>query len=263
MTLKGRVTLLSILACASLISVGFSAWTIQGGDSETINGTIIVDSVETRSYLSLRTPSNFKYTMDDFLIERVVGDGYIENRTTKRNKLVLAYTIDFETFLANFPHAEQVELQVKLSYSDSVMSKLEELEEAGTIDSASSYYDFFQDENLSFLGLSTIEGYEDGQKNDELVLREALLTQGISQFTFEVYNKANSLKKEQFSLYYESNLTKYEGDNLSEEEIASNELHAKYFGENVLNTSPLLFDIDQKDRFKIEAILIIRNGGDE
>ena len=41
-----------------------------------------------------------------------------------------------------------------------------------------------------------------------------------------------------------------------------NAMHAKYFGWDVLETSPLLFDIDKNARFKFEATLVIRTGGD-
>ena len=38
------------LSCASLISVGFASWVISQGDDQTVNGTIVVDTVETKDY---------------------------------------------------------------------------------------------------------------------------------------------------------------------------------------------------------------------
>ena len=46
---KGKMTLLSILACTSLMSVGFSAWTVQGGNEEIVNGTIYIDGIESKT----------------------------------------------------------------------------------------------------------------------------------------------------------------------------------------------------------------------
>ena len=47
---SGLIGAIVALSCASMISVGFASWVISQGDDQTVNGTILVDTVETKDY---------------------------------------------------------------------------------------------------------------------------------------------------------------------------------------------------------------------
>ncbi len=277
MNLKGKVTLLSFLACVSLISVGFSAWTIHGGDEAEVNGTIYVDGVETKTYLNPLGVKRFEYTIDGYLRNYGSGDSMVYPFDSYQNTFEHGYKIDIATCLKHFPSVTSIELQVRFSYSDSVIEKLnenalasynEEVNPTQTkedyIDAyVSNYYDFFNDFNMTIDSIDTVEGFdENGNKNDALIEREALLTQGITQFTYVVYDKENSIKLTNIYMDYISNIKYIENPIIVPDQLR-NEVYAKYFGYDVVNTSPLLFKIDGKDRFKFEATLILRTGGEE
>ena len=47
---SGLISAVIALSCASIVSVGFASWVISQGDTETVNGTISVDTVTQNNY---------------------------------------------------------------------------------------------------------------------------------------------------------------------------------------------------------------------
>lgn len=259
---KGKMTLLSILACTSLMSVGFSAWTVQGGNEEIVNGTIYIDGIESKTYISRKSEKELKYSIEDFIVEYQDPSNIGPSAMPKvYNDLGMSFNVDIDSCLEDFPYTTSIDLQIRLSYSDAVIARLEELEENGRIDSVSSYYDFFNDDYLYHADFN--DSYESKQlgNNEYLLERELLLERGISQLTFRIYDEEASYRNALGRFNCESLLQKFENPS-NEEQNKMNAMHAKYFGWEVLETSPLLFDIGNDARFKFEATLVIRTGGD-
>ena len=55
---SGLIGAVVALSCASLVSVGFAAWVISQGDTKTIDGNIVVDTVENREHTISFTPTS-------------------------------------------------------------------------------------------------------------------------------------------------------------------------------------------------------------
>lgn len=247
---QGKITLLSILACASMLSVGFSAWQINAGDQDSVTGTIYVDEITTKSYLKQTITRKFEYSIEGYTEQYY--DGYYAIKY-HNNIMRTHFEIDREECIEEF-NASKIELQVRLSYSDAALENVEDIED---------YYDFFADASLSSpYGYLTsgydssngnnyilaVEGYEEGIKNEELIMREALLEQGIYQFTYVIYDEENpSLVVDDLYLEYISRIDE------------NHDLYEKYFTKESLETSPLFYNAEL---FKFTSTLIIETGGE-
>lgn len=54
---SGLISAIIALSCASLVSVGFASWVISQGDAKTVDGSIVVDTVETKQHTITVSPT--------------------------------------------------------------------------------------------------------------------------------------------------------------------------------------------------------------
>ena len=54
---SGLISAVIALSCASLVSVGFASWVISQGDAKTVDGSIVVDTVQTKQHTITVSPT--------------------------------------------------------------------------------------------------------------------------------------------------------------------------------------------------------------
>ena len=54
---SGLISAVIALSCASIVSVGFASWVISQGDAKTVDGSIVVDTVQTKAHTITVTPT--------------------------------------------------------------------------------------------------------------------------------------------------------------------------------------------------------------
>lgn len=110
--LRIQCTILIILACLSIISVGFASWvTTTDSIISSVSGTIQVDDIiESNEYITEVTPTNLKFYKTGF----VSKDGEIRNFGSMNIKL----TIDIDKCKSTFNTAKSFNLYLTTTYSD-------------------------------------------------------------------------------------------------------------------------------------------------
>lgn len=264
MNLKGKVTLLSFLACVSLISVGFSAWTIHGGDEAEVNGTIYVDGVETKTYLTQDIIREFKYNRDGYLPNDVViEDGKIEVNSY-HNIMSTYYEIDVDEYKKHF-NPTKVDLEIVLTFSSEVLEYIDDLAQKAEDDiyTATYWNDFYSRMNLICSDGTNGDLYyldKDGKKQylmfyldgDIIDEDEFLRGQGKVKRTLNIYDATDPNDIFEIDHLYVSYIS------------AINQLDeiAKFFGDSL---SPLLIKGCPIFEFDTSLIISVGNvtGGDE
>ena len=95
---KSLTMILCLLTCLSLVGVGFAAWVISSGDTETVTGNITVDTVSDRRFniADVNDPENVYYglTQDTAKIAAYKIDKPWLNNNTADSKENLVITFD-------------------------------------------------------------------------------------------------------------------------------------------------------------------------
>ena len=123
--LKMQCTILIILACLSIMSVGFASWVTINDSDITISGSIVVDNVlDSNNYITCNNIQVFKYFKTGFVSDdnKIVNTGYISfdlvinNKTCKENfkdDQNLDISLQLESNNLNLFHSDIISMEVK------------------------------------------------------------------------------------------------------------------------------------------------------
>lgn len=179
MRIKFKLSLLSILACISLMSVGFSSWNLIADTEEEINGEIYVDSFETREYISdINIVKPFKYTMDGFAF----NDG---------NEMMVEVPVDIIDCVEKLD-PEIIKLKIVIEYNS---SKIKEIDE-------DNLFDYMSVEGYC-MSLNTdyyLKG-EEGSDSNKFLYALYDIYDNETTITPRVFN--TELKGNKFQIYFE------------------------------------------------------------
>ena len=120
MTLKTKMSLLLFLTSVSIVSIGFSAWSITAETTAEINGNIKVDNVVSiDDCVYLNTNKGIDSSGVDIL--RYYENGFIdsENYIVDLGTMTVYYTVDLEKCNDIFAPSNNLCVEITLKYSDS------------------------------------------------------------------------------------------------------------------------------------------------
>ena len=89
---KSLTMILCLLTCLSLVGVGFAAWVISSGDTETVTGNITVDSVsdERFTFGTMPTLAKIHYGMDN---TTAIEGAWLTNEDTGKQNLKATFEV--------------------------------------------------------------------------------------------------------------------------------------------------------------------------
>ena len=109
MTLKSKMSLLVFLTSLSIVSVGFSSWSITVETNAEINGNIEVDNViNNNDIITQTTSSNLTFTR--------LGFTDANNKISKTNDIIVDYKIDL-TKCEEFLTKDNLSTEVTIKYA--------------------------------------------------------------------------------------------------------------------------------------------------
>ena len=117
---KSKITLLMVLCSISLISIGFSSWTISGTVSENVDGSIEIDQVvSSGNCIKLNTEMGYN-GIDDL---RYYNTGFIDstNHVVSTGSFTVHYIIDIDNCkkdLSGISNLKNLYVSFLLLYSD-------------------------------------------------------------------------------------------------------------------------------------------------
>lgn len=113
MTLKSKMSLLVFLTSLSIVSVGFSSWSITAEAQAEVGGNIEVDNViESTKYLQYKTHTIFNYNEDGFLDAN--------NKPTYTGYFTINYTLDVNECKKLFGSEGSLTLDIDLHLPDDI-----------------------------------------------------------------------------------------------------------------------------------------------
>lgn len=123
--LRLQCTILIILACLSIISVGFASWVTANDTTFSFNGSIVVDDIQdNNNYITCNNLKIFKYFKTGFVNENneIVKNGSISFYLVINNKNCkakftdstdLAISLQLESNNLNLFHSDIISMEVK------------------------------------------------------------------------------------------------------------------------------------------------------
>lgn len=113
---KFKIYLYIILCMISLVSVGFSSWTIYGLDEELVEQTITTDNViNSKDYITCTSIESFDYSQYGYLDKN--------GRITSEGNIVVKYSINLKKCKELFSENSLVMI-LRLQYSDNFRTNL-------------------------------------------------------------------------------------------------------------------------------------------
>ena len=111
MTLKTKMSLLVFLTSLSIVSIGFSSWSITAETTAEINGNIEVDNVvDVKDCVYISSINELKYCEYGFMND--------SNQIVDEGKLTLGYYVDLNQCEAYFSPLSSLEITLSLTLSD-------------------------------------------------------------------------------------------------------------------------------------------------
>lgn len=122
MLLKRRVLLIESLALTSLVSIGFSSWSIiMTAEPEIITGTVNVENIiNNNEYVTITSIKQFEYFDTGFIVDGATSE------TATISADVIIYPLKCKEL---FPDNEVLSLSATLKYSDDVNSSFGMIDE--------------------------------------------------------------------------------------------------------------------------------------
>lgn len=113
MTLKAKMSLLVFLTSLSIVSIGFSSWSITAETTAEIGGNIEVDNViESTKYLKYKSHTIFSYNEDGFLDAN--------NNTVYVGNFQINYTLDINECKNLFGSEGDLKLDIDIHLPDDI-----------------------------------------------------------------------------------------------------------------------------------------------